>query len=207
MSALSKKAATRLLLIETAVQLYAKHGLGGVSLRQIGTNAGARNSAVMHYHFKDKLGLIDACAERVCEQLQLAGAEPGYGPAACLDVLVEREVKAWVYLAQLPAWGQAGVKLVSRLLLEREPAIRAIVNRRFGEHALKFRDQLQALYPQIEAEVVSMRARLALDTIVHTTAEIEVMRASPFRDVDALDVDVAWHQLIRYVVQGLQFNG
>ncbi len=56
----SRRDATRLAIIETAESLFAEEGIDGVSLRQIGTATGARNPAVVAYHFGDKEALIEA---------------------------------------------------------------------------------------------------------------------------------------------------
>jgi AcrR family transcriptional regulator len=51
---------TRLGMIEVAERLFAERGIGGVSLREIGVQAGQRNTAAARYHFGTKQGLIDA---------------------------------------------------------------------------------------------------------------------------------------------------
>jgi AcrR family transcriptional regulator len=47
-------------LVETAERLFALHGIDGVSLRQIATEAGSSNHSAVHYHFGTKEGLITA---------------------------------------------------------------------------------------------------------------------------------------------------
>jgi AcrR family transcriptional regulator len=51
---------TRLCMIEVAERLFAERGIGGVSLREIGAQAGQRNTAAARYHFGTKQGLVDA---------------------------------------------------------------------------------------------------------------------------------------------------
>jgi AcrR family transcriptional regulator len=51
---------TRLCMIEVAERLFAERDIGGVSLREIGAQAGQRNTAAARYHFGTKQGLIDA---------------------------------------------------------------------------------------------------------------------------------------------------
>lgn len=51
---------TRLRLIEAAERLYAERGVNGVSLREIGAEAGQRNTGAVRYHFGSKQKLIDA---------------------------------------------------------------------------------------------------------------------------------------------------
>ena len=64
-----ENANTRATLLHTALRLYAHEGLHSVSLRRIATEAGSRNSAAMHYHFGDKLGVIAALATMIAEQM------------------------------------------------------------------------------------------------------------------------------------------
>lgn len=47
-------------LVVAAERLFALHGIDGVSLRQIGTEAGSGNNSAVHYHFGSKAGLIRA---------------------------------------------------------------------------------------------------------------------------------------------------
>jgi AcrR family transcriptional regulator len=47
-------------MIEVAERLIAERGVGGVSLREIGTQAGQRNTAAARYHFGSKEALVDA---------------------------------------------------------------------------------------------------------------------------------------------------
>ncbi|MFE5027486.1 TetR/AcrR family transcriptional regulator [Streptomyces sp. NPDC056656] len=55
--------ATRELLLVTAERLYALHGIEGVPLRRIRTEAGQSNSSVIAYHFGSQAGLVSALIE------------------------------------------------------------------------------------------------------------------------------------------------
>lgn len=52
--------AARLAMIEVAERLFAERGVHGVSLREIGAQAGQRNTAAARYHFGSKEALVDA---------------------------------------------------------------------------------------------------------------------------------------------------
>lgn len=54
---------TRGALIEAAEELFADHGIEGVSLRQIGEAIGSDNNAVVSYYFGTKAGLLRAIYE------------------------------------------------------------------------------------------------------------------------------------------------
>lgn len=51
---------TRTRLVMTAMRLFAADGVGKVSLRTISAESGSRNTAAAHYHFENKLGLVEA---------------------------------------------------------------------------------------------------------------------------------------------------
>jgi AcrR family transcriptional regulator len=52
--------ASALRLVVAAERLFARHGIDGVSLRQIAAEAGTANNSAVHYHFGSKHGLIAA---------------------------------------------------------------------------------------------------------------------------------------------------
>lgn len=60
---------TRQKLLDTAEQLFAGHGFGSTSVREITTGAGC-NIAAVNYHFRDKQGLYRAVFERLLETLR-----------------------------------------------------------------------------------------------------------------------------------------
>lgn len=47
-------------LVVTAERLFGLHGIDGVSLRQVASEAGSGNNSAVHYHFGSKEGLIAA---------------------------------------------------------------------------------------------------------------------------------------------------
>jgi AcrR family transcriptional regulator len=54
---------TRVLLVESAERLIGERGVHGVSLREIGAEAGQRNTGAVRYHFGTKKQLVDAVFE------------------------------------------------------------------------------------------------------------------------------------------------
>lgn len=56
----ARREATRIAIIEAAETLFAQQGVDTVSLRQIGAATGAKNTAVVSYHFGDREALIEA---------------------------------------------------------------------------------------------------------------------------------------------------
>jgi AcrR family transcriptional regulator len=62
--------ATRTAILDTAVRLYAEHGIHTVSNRQISEAAGQGNSAAVGYHFGTKADLVRAISRRHAERVE-----------------------------------------------------------------------------------------------------------------------------------------
>ncbi|MET0340285.1 MAG: helix-turn-helix domain-containing protein [Polyangiales bacterium] len=57
-------------LIDAAEMLYAQHGIGGASLRQISAAAGTANNYAVQYHFGDMAGLLRAILEKRMPEIE-----------------------------------------------------------------------------------------------------------------------------------------
>jgi AcrR family transcriptional regulator len=55
---------TREALVRAAEQLMAQHGIEGAELREVNRLAGQRNQSAVHYHFRDRDGLISAIRDK-----------------------------------------------------------------------------------------------------------------------------------------------
>ncbi|MFP5307867.1 MAG: TetR/AcrR family transcriptional regulator, partial [Gammaproteobacteria bacterium] len=60
---------TRYQLLLAALELFAVEGVNATSIRRITAHAGAANQSAVHYHFRNKDGLIRAVLDYVNEQL------------------------------------------------------------------------------------------------------------------------------------------
>lgn len=58
-------------MIEAAEELYGRHGLDGVSLRQLSVAAGTGNNYAVQYHFGDAAGLIRAILVKRVPEIEL----------------------------------------------------------------------------------------------------------------------------------------
>ena len=66
---------TRDRIITTALHLFATEGIDTVTLRRISAAAGSANTGAVHYHFRNKVGLIDAILEFLDERVWRPGRE------------------------------------------------------------------------------------------------------------------------------------
>jgi AcrR family transcriptional regulator len=66
----SRGETTRLTLIEAAEELFSRHGVQNVSLRQIGDAIGSDNNGIVTYYFGSKEGLVRAVYEHRIMELE-----------------------------------------------------------------------------------------------------------------------------------------
>ncbi len=87
----------RTVILDAAEELFSRHGLHGVSLRQVAARAGV-DGALLHYYFDSKRGLFDAVFLRRAEPLNAArvAALDAYEAANGDRVEVEGAVRAFL---------------------------------------------------------------------------------------------------------------
>ena len=114
------KTATREQLLLAGERLFAEKGFDNVSLRQINTEAGQRNSSASHYHFGSKEALINAIYEYRMERFNvrrtamLAALPPSEQPRP-VTTLIEILIYPMVEEAAGSEGGQHCMRFLSQL--------------------------------------------------------------------------------------------
>ena len=205
-SNLDKSADTRERLLLTALHLYAREGLHAVSLRRISTEAGSKNSAAMHYHFQNKLGVVQALLDMVTRELDriAAALRPAHTVkrslrSACRDTLCP--------LVQLPArqsWGADGVRFLSRLVSEGDAGIATMVNTMVAPFWQRLDRALAEQLPDLPAPVRRLRLMFISTNVLHGVAEAAWLTHTPLGDLSHFDEDTLLDHLVDYLIGGLQ---
>lgn len=201
-----KRADTRERLLLTALHLYAREGLHTVSLRRISTESGSRNSGAMHYHFQNKLGVVQALVAmialelgRIAATLRPERASQRSLRDACRDTLQP--------LVQLPArqtWGADGVQFLSRLVSENDADIAAIVNAMFAPFWQRLDRTLAEQLPELPAPVRRLRLMFMSTNVFHGVAEVAWLTHTPLGDLSHFDENTLLDHLVDYLIGGLQ---
>jgi len=199
---------TRDKLLLTAMHLYARQGIHEVSLRAISSAAGSRNSAAMHYHFQNKLGVLDALAGFIFHHLnEIAAQQQLYRRAQC-----SQDIGQSIKLCLLPIiemadrypWGNDAIRFLSRLLAESKEEFSTITirhNHKFYQAADLF---LAGLLPQLDKQTRQLRIMFMAVNIFHGFAEIASLQRTPLGDLSQIDRDSLINQLVSYLAGGLQ---
>ena len=174
--------ATRDNIIRAALTLFAKHGIDGVSLRQIVAAAGQSNPSAVHYHFQSKEGLLSAVVDHVNEQLQplqKQAMESLFASQAqgglTVRELVSTAIMPFVTLYASSYEGRMAVRFLSRLTWQRDMVGQS---RLFDSAWSYWRDVvvvLHALMPEQSIDVLMHRGVLVGCTLLHGLADMSLL--------------------------------
>lgn len=204
---------TRDLLIQAALKLFARHGLDGVSLRQISAEAQQHNQSVVHYYFQSKRGLIEAVLDYVAAQLrpmQAAVDESLLAMAKERQPTVHEIVAA--SLVPIVAWymtspiGRRSIRFLSRLTWQAEQdEFDLLVERCLPSYDLMV-DQLAQAMPQVSRDVVAAKVLFSMINLIHGLASTRVAfgsRALSTNGLNTIERDALLEHFIDYVAGGI----
>lgn len=197
---------TRQRLLLKALHLYAKEGLHAVSLRRISAAAGSKNSAAMHYHFKNKLGVIRALMEMIAGELEASGRRLREQQSDQQD-LRQAFRNTLRPLAQLPLqapWGADAVRFMSRIATEYSPEVATEFNQVYEPFWQKVDASLAQLLPELPADVRRLRLMFMSTNVLHGVAEVASLAHTPLGDMSHFDNETLLDHLIDYLIGGLR---
>lgn len=176
------ESATRDNIVRAALILFAKHGIDGVSLRQIVSAAGQSNPSAVHYHFQSKEGLVGAVIDHVNGQLRPLQdlAMQNLFAAQAKGTLDAREVVKHAIMPFLTLYvqsyeGRMAVRFLSRLTWQRDPMGQ---NRLFDQAWNFWRDVvvvLHGLMPEQSIDVLLYRGLMVGCTVLHGLADMSIL--------------------------------
>lgn len=189
---------TRLRLIEAAIRLFGDHGIEAVSLRAAAQAAGARNTAAVHYHFKDREGLLQACLAHIAAALRTP-TSPVIAPTG--DALVDLLAEAFAPLMTLdvlePAWGGAAQTLLMRVLMGEGKDLSAHFQTLTEDDVVSLEKEIQPITQERDAARLRAKIDLAALLIISAVAYRSDMRSMPSTEEQMAD-------LLRFCAAGLR---
>jgi AcrR family transcriptional regulator len=170
---------TRARLIAAAEQLFAEHGVAGVSLREITRSAGARNAIALQYHFDDRAGVVraildkhlpavDARRNAILDEIEARGAPDVRALAAAL-------VRPLAAKLSDPDGGREFLQIYADLVNRPAPKIPS------SERAGSLERWRAMVEPLLAADAARLHRRFT--AILHTALELSRRaRSRPHRD-------------------------
>lgn len=203
---------TRNRLIETAIEMFAERGMHGVSLREIGERAGAKNTGAVHYHLGDRRSLIIAALDLVTTA---CNATITVDAAAALGLKVPKSkdprwnlvAHAMLPVATLPLrrpWGGAGIGFLTRIITGEGTDFAVDLETRLLPGSDELARALAPHIPAIDSSTLQRRIDFMFVSVVCGMATLaysrEVSRAGITPDIDD---GVHFAMLVDYAVGGL----
>jgi AcrR family transcriptional regulator len=176
-------------LLDCAEELFATHGVGGVSLRAIQAAAGLSVGS-LRYHFKTEADLVSAVMERRLEPLMArhemlldaVASNPAPSTGEVLGALIQPLVEL---LLGEPERGRRFLTLMHRLQVGRHTA--PVLTARWPEFAERTERLLKKSLPHLPRRAIAFRFDLAWETILASLARAADLSAPDLENcVDAL---------------------
>jgi AcrR family transcriptional regulator len=204
------KADTREKLILVAIKMFAEQGFSGVSMRNINSAAGTRNSSAVHYHFGSKLGIIEAIMDklnaklrpiydRVCDDLDQRFED---GALTAEDVAMAIQLPFWV-LNCTPGYGRYAVKLSARLMLEADSDLKALYNRYLEEPVGRIMSVMARMQPEKNEHHLRFQLLHCFMATISGMSNIDLMDDTPLGDIRFEQHAELMMVYVFYVARGL----
>ncbi len=175
---------TRDLLVLAALRLFARHGIEGVSLRQITAEAKQSNQSVVQYYFQSKGGLIEAVLQHVTEILMpsqdvaLAELEAAAGLLSPRQV-VSKAVMPFVMAYATSDVGRWAIRFLSRMTWQADEKGFRLVEGMLWPYFMRVERHLEAAMPNQSRESLQIKCLFAIVDLIHGLASSRLLASSP----------------------------
>jgi len=171
---------TKTAIMDAAETMMAEHGINGVSIRAILTEAGA-NSAALHYHFKNKEGLIEKMITRhgkiptlrrreMIADFKASSATPT--PNDIVNFIVEPMI---LLLEERGEAARRFYRFIARLQSDRTGIHRLVEEKHFPEIKKHLHQMLQEACPLVTVDELEIRLTMMIDTLLQSLSNAEFM--------------------------------
>lgn len=166
---------TRSAILDAAERLFAEHGFGATSIREI-TRAAGVNVAAVHYHFGTKEAVLRGVTDRIVQPLNARRVElleqtlSRHNPAP-VDALLEAFIRPDVEtLQQLQTRGPTVAHFIGRVYSDQTPWIQQMALDQFAVVRDVFFPALAAALPHLTPNEIAWRITRITAVIVHMFA-------------------------------------
>ncbi len=161
-------------LIMAAIKLFGEAGVNSVSLREINRVAGAKNNSALHYHFKNKLGLVAAVISFIQAEFDrvrgsaLAELENKSKTGdVSVDEVMSVFINAYVTVIENNDWGYNAIRALARMEFDRDASVHKVLNKSAGSFVRSMFSILKILLPDIPPKVLKRRINFAVNSVIN----------------------------------------
>lgn len=171
---------TKTTIMDTAEIMMAEHGVQGISIRAILSEAGA-NSAALHYHFNSREGLIEAMIGRygripAARRLEMIDSFDDSGraptPVDIVNIIVDPMIDL---LEQKGEAGRRFIRFIARLQSDRTPLHIEQERKHYPEMRARMEAMLQQACPNVPKAELEVRITMMIDTVLQSLSNADFM--------------------------------
>jgi AcrR family transcriptional regulator len=206
------KTDTKYNLILSALELFAEHGIDAVSMRTINNAAGTKNASAVHYHFGNKLGIIEAIIGFIRQELDTSRLDAltalegrvRSGERPCCREILWAAFTPYYRLYNTPEYGRHALRFLARLQIDMSTEIQEILNRDSHQIARRFDALLAGALPALPDEIRRLRYLYFWTLTVQMFAGSGFLGTTSFGDLRAGTDAIALQRRFDYLVGGME---
>lgn len=204
---------TRDCIVRAALALFAKHGIDGVSLRQIVTAAGQSNPSAVHYHFQNKDGLVTAVFEHVAalltplqDQALVSMTEAQQQGRLTVHEVVRLTAMPMILTYTSGRDGRQAIRFLSRLTWQPHHSGNGMLLAHAWSHISEIKVMLSPLVPHRSDDALHFLVVMFVSNLIHGLADISLLGRHPSLGMTRLYSERAFELMdwyVDYVAVGL----
>ncbi|MBX3711413.1 MAG: TetR family transcriptional regulator [Lysobacter sp.] len=193
-------------ILDAAETLFAQHGFGGTSLRQVTTQADV-NIAAVNYHFGSKENLVNEVFRRRMDEMSgqrmarlraAVEADP-----ADLEGILAAFVEPPLAMAQDRHGGGAFIRVIARAYAEKNDSLRRFLSEQYGHVLREFAKAIAGCMPGLSKEELYWRLDFLAGALTYAMADFGMIKR-PVGVSEQEHRQRAARELIRFAAAGFK---
>ena len=194
------------------MSLFATQGIDAVSMRTINNAAGTKNASAVHYHFGNKLGIIEAILEFIKKALDsyrmtaLTALEKrvasGQKPT-CREIMWAA-YSPYAQLYTQPDYGHNAVTFLARCQSDLNPSIQEIFHRDPQNIALRIDNMLAKALPDLPKKTRKVRTLYFWFLMVQGFSASQGLANTLYEDLREDSQEMRLQRFFDYLMNGLE---
>lgn len=193
-------------ILGAAEELFAQHGFGGTSLRQVTSRADV-NIAAVNYHFGSKENLVNEVFRRRMDEMsaqRLAQLRDAQAEAPDeLEPILAAFIEPALALSQDRHGGAAFIRVIARAYAEKNDGLRKFLSEQYGHVLREFGKAIAACLPALSKEELYWRLDFVSGALTYAMADFGLIKR-PSGVSEAVHRQRAARELIRFAAAGLK---
>lgn len=193
-------------ILDAAETLFAQHGFGGTSLRQVTSQADV-NIAAVNYHFGSKENLVNEVFRRRMDEMSgqrmarlraAVEADP-----ADLEGILAAFVEPPLAMAQDRHGGGAFIRVIARAYAEKNDSLRRFLSEQYGHVLRAFAKAIAGCMPGLSKEELYWRLDFLAGALTYAMADFGMIKR-PVGVSEQEHRQRAARELIRFAAAGFK---